>query len=149
MRVFSEKSMRELHGVNEKLVGVVAEALIISKVDFTVLDGNRTLDEQKIYVQNGVSHTMKSKHLDGLAVDLVPWVNGRLRWEQIPMCKIAEAMRVAGNQQGVKIKWGGNWHELTGTTEDPILLIQRYIETKIKNVQRPFVDAAHFELIAD
>ena len=73
-------SLKELNGVRPLLVGTIKRAITISKVDFTVHDGIRTVDEQRRYVAQGVSKTMKSKHLEGRAVDLVPWIDGKPRW---------------------------------------------------------------------
>lgn len=67
-------SERELVGVDAGLVRVVRRALGITACDFAVHDGIRTIEEQKRYVAQGVSKTMKSKHLEGKAVDLVPVV---------------------------------------------------------------------------
>ena len=69
-------SRRELVGVHPDLVRVVERAIEITRCDFTVHDGIRTVEEQKRHVANGFSKTMKSKHLEGRAVDLVPWIDG-------------------------------------------------------------------------
>ena len=50
-------------------------------VDFSIIEGVRTVEKQKQYVRQGVSKTMNSKHLpneDGLseAVDIFPYPNG-------------------------------------------------------------------------
>src|SRR3546814_15285791 len=66
--------------------------------------------EQQQHVANGTSQTMKSKHLDGLAVDLVPWV-GKPVWEWDRIYPIAFAMDQAATELGLasKIRWGGAW----------------------------------------
>src|SRR3546814_10917995 len=53
---------------------------------------------------------MKSKHLDGLAVDLVPW-GGKPVWEWDRIYPIAFAMDQAATELGLasKIRWGGAW----------------------------------------
>src|SRR3546814_1367694 len=60
--------------VKPELVATVKRAIEITIQDFTVFDGIRSVKEQQQHVANGTSQTMKSKHLDGLAVDLVPWL---------------------------------------------------------------------------
>ena len=65
------RSLRELKGVHPDIVRVVMRAIEISTQNFMVLDGLRTKKEQRKLVARGVSKTMRSYHLFGLAVDLV------------------------------------------------------------------------------
>ncbi|MDX1474690.1 MAG: M15 family peptidase, partial [Reinekea sp.] len=74
--VLGKKSLQELRGVDDSLVAVVKRAIELTSVDFSVHDGLRTLEEQKELVKKGASTTLSSKHIDGLAVDLVPYING-------------------------------------------------------------------------
>ena len=69
----SARSIRKLEGVEKDLVAVVMDAITLTKVDFGVTYGLRTLEEQKKLYESGRSQTMKSKHLDGRAVDLVAY----------------------------------------------------------------------------
>ena len=68
--------MSKLEGVDERMVAVVKHAITVSKQDFSVICGLRTIEEQRALVAKGASQTMKSKHLDGIAVDLMAYV----RW---------------------------------------------------------------------
>ena len=102
--VLGKSSLKELEGVTPKLVEVVKLAIQITTQDFTVYDGIRTLKEQEKYVKAGTSKTMKSKHLDGLAVDLVPWVNGKPVWDWNKIYPIVYAMDEAATQLGVANK---------------------------------------------
>ena len=117
------KSLAELQGVHTDLIAVVKRAIQITAQDFAVDDGIRTVQEQCEHVRRGASKTMNSKHLKqkdgyGHAVDLVPYINGQLRWEWRPIYAIAEAMRQAAGELGVVIHWGGfkGFARLTGTT---------------------------------
>ena len=67
----SQRSLDRLEGVDERMVAVVRHAITVTKTDFGVVQGLRTLQMQKELVAKGASQTMKSKHLDGLAVDLM------------------------------------------------------------------------------
>ncbi|EFF73919.1 hypothetical protein [Achromobacter piechaudii] len=91
----SAGSKKELLNVHEALVSVVERAVQISVQEFAVHDGIRTLAEQQKMVQSGASQTMDSRHLTGHAVDLVPYINGKLRWEWPPIYLIADAMRMS------------------------------------------------------
>ena len=113
-RVFSKRSEDNLKGVHPQLVAVVRRALQISDVDFTVVEGLRTPERQKQLVAQGASKTMNSRHLVGQAVDLYPYYSGSVQ-VQAPAIKyreIAQAMRVASSEQGVRITWGGDWSTL-------------------------------------
>ena len=109
MYQFSDKSFAHLVGVRPELVAVAALALARSPVDFGIIDGVRTIDEQKAYVAQGVSWTMASKHLDGRAIDIMAYVNGKGRWEPVLYEKIAPAFKSAAADAGVAIIWGGDW----------------------------------------
>ena len=59
-----------LEGVHPDLVKVVHRAAALSDIDFTVLEGLRTVARQKQLVKAGASKTMNSRHITGHAVDL-------------------------------------------------------------------------------
>jgi peptidoglycan LD-endopeptidase CwlK len=111
----SPRSLQRLEGVHPKLVNVVKAAIAISKVDFTVIEGVRSLEKQREYFLAGKSRTMKSKHLTGHAVDLAPIVDidgdGRaeLTWQEIHFLPINDAMVQAATNLGIQISWGGRW----------------------------------------
>ena len=102
-------SVSRLAGVHLDLVRVVKRAITISDVDFTVLEGVRTLERQEQLVAAGASKTMKSRHLSGHAVDLGALVEGKVRWDWPLYHKIAAAMKEAARLENVKLEWGGDW----------------------------------------
>ena len=141
------KSLKELQGVHADLVAVVHRALEISSQDFAVHDGIRTLAEQQQLVARGASTTLDSRHLSGHAVDLVPCLNGKLRWEWPPIYVIADAMRVAAVAAKVPLRWGGNWDvDFTASTEAPEDLVAAYVAARRRQGLRAFIDGPHFEL---
>lgn len=150
-----KKSLAELKGVHPDLVKVVKRAIAITKQDFTVYDGARTLAEQREYVRRKVSKTMKSRHLvqkDGLghAVDLVPWINGMARWEWGPIYEIAPAMAKAAAELGVQLIWGGAWDRRMDqypckTAKDAKAAVEAY---KVRHKGSDFIDGPHFQLAA-
>jgi len=105
-----QRSLERLEGVDERMVAVVKLAISISSADFTVLEGLRSIERQRELVAKGRSQTMKSKHLDGLAVDLGAYdsVTG-IRWEESAYFPIADAMQEAAKQVGVGLCWGAAW----------------------------------------
>ena len=138
--------------VHPDLVRVVKRAITITEQDFTVHDGGRTIKEQREYVRRGVSQTMKSNHLvqeDGYghAVDLVPYMNGKLRWELDPCCVIAFAMQQAAKDESVRIRWGGAWARLDNHCYNPVLMVEKYIARHRRQNRQPFIDAPHYEIV--
>ncbi len=146
-------SVRELEGVHSGLVHVAHKAIVLTDIDFTVHDGLRTMPEQREYVRTGVSKTLKSEHLPqeeddlGHAMDLVPFINGKLRWELEACYEIARAVRQAARDEGVAIRWGGCWQRLDDDVRDPALMVEEYVAKRRRQGRRPFVDAPHYELL--
>jgi len=106
---FSKRSLKNLEGVHPDLVRVVRRALELTEVDFVVVEGIRTLEKQRQYVESGASKTMNSRHLTGHAVDLIAWVDRTVNWSLIYYEKIAAAMKEAGSELGIPVEWGGDW----------------------------------------
>lgn len=129
----SKRSQKELIGVHPKLAFIVTEAISLTKQDFMVLDGIRTIEEQRKLVDRGVSRTMDSYHLYGLAVDLVAYVDGKLSWKEkyykeiaIAMNKAAEKHNINGIDWGYDLwKWDMAHFQLSG--QKPYYNIQKYI----------------------
>ena len=44
-----------------------------------------------------------SRHIAGHAVDLIPYINGKLRWEWNPICRIDDAVRLVAKEQVIPI----------------------------------------------
>ena len=114
----SQRSLSRLVGVNEDLVSVVKRAIEISEVDFMVVEGLRTKQRQEeLYAQGRtkpgriVTWTMKSKHIDGLAVDIAPCnKDGSINWNDLKMFdKMADAMFKAAKELNISIRWGRDW----------------------------------------
>ena len=144
----SKRSLSRLEGVDERLATVVKYAMSVTKQDFSVICGLRTMAEQKALVAKGASQTMKSKHLDGNAVDLMAYIDGG-RWELNLYDEIADAMKEGAEAAGVKLRWGAAWTiddlgEWDGTAENAM---NSYIDTRRSQSRRPFIDAPHFELM--
>lgn len=144
----SSRSLSRLEGVDENLVKVVKRAIEITKVDFGVIEGLRTVERQEKLVASGKSQTMKSKHIDGRAVDLMAYVDGSSCWELNVYDDIADAMKQAAIEHDVAIRWGCAWHisdirEWAGSMEEAMM---SYIDLRRSEGSRPFLDGPHFEL---
>ena len=146
----SQRSLDKLEGVDERLVAVVKHAITATKIDFGVIQGMRTIEMQKELVAKGASQTMKSKHLDGNAVDLMAYIGGRGSWELNVYDDLADAMNEGANAVGCKVRWGAAWHiddigSWGGTMEEAM---NAYIDLRRSQGRRPFIDGPHFELMA-
>lgn len=144
----SKRSQKELEGVKPELVKVVNRAIEITSIDFGVIQGLRTIQEQSQLVARGASQTMKSKHLTGEAVDVAAYIGSRISWEMSLYDNIADAFKVAAIEQDVKLRWGAAWHiadlrEWDGTMQDAM---DEYIDLRRSQGRRPFIDGPHFEL---
>ncbi|CCO44660.1 conserved hypothetical protein [Vibrio nigripulchritudo SOn1] len=104
-----KRSRQHLVGVHPDLVRVVERAINITSVDFTVLEGLRTIERQRRLLSSGASTTLRSRHLTGHAVDLGAWVDGTVDWSWPLYYKIADAMKQAAEELRIPIEWGGDW----------------------------------------
>lgn len=118
MYKLSKRSKDNLIDVHPTLVSVVNRALEISRVDFAVIEGVRSLArQQELYAQGRtapgpiVTWTLNSRHFKdasgyGKAVDLLP-VTG---WDDKEgFNSVAAAMFAAAKELGVTIRWGADW----------------------------------------
>jgi peptidoglycan L-alanyl-D-glutamate endopeptidase CwlK len=110
----SASSLAKLDHVHPDLIKVVKKVAEISTIDFTVMEGTRSVAQQKLNVAKGVSTTMNSRHIpgkDGLAhaVDLVPIVGGKVSWDWAVYNKFSPIVKQAAKLVGVPLEWGGDW----------------------------------------
>ena len=103
------RSKQRLEGIHSDLVKVVELAIGLTEVDFTVLEGMRTLTRQKELVKRGASTTLNSRHLTGHAVDIGAYVDGEVRWDWPLYHRMAIAMKQAALELKVDLEWGGDW----------------------------------------
>ena len=146
----SKRSKDRLEGVDERLVQVVERAIELTDIDFGVICGLRTEEEQAELVASGASKTMKSKHIDGHAVDLMAYTkDGRACWEISVYDNIAEAVRTAAIELEVPIRWGGAWtvSDIREWRQSMAKANMEYINTRRHEGKRPFIDGPHFELM--
>jgi len=111
MYTLGPRSRAKLRGVHPDLVKVVERAIEMTLIDFTVLEGLRTLSRQQALVEAGASQTMKSRHLTGHAVDIGAWVDNQVDWSWPLYTKLAATMKEAAKLVNVPIEWGGDWKE--------------------------------------
>jgi peptidoglycan L-alanyl-D-glutamate endopeptidase CwlK len=151
----SRHSLDRLEGIDDGLQAVVKMAITLSRTDFGVVQGMRTIEQQKELVAKGASQTMKSKHLEGKAFDIMAFINGRASWELSVYDDLADAIKEAAIQLNVPICWGAAWataempypmdiRKWEGTMEEAM---NAYIDLRRSQSRRPFIDGPHFERI--
>jgi len=140
MYKFGKRSLDNLVGVHPYLVQAVHDVMALQVMDFSVVDGLRSIEQQKKLYDKGYSKTMNSKHLrqsDGFghAVDLYPYpidmnrVNAGNSTELVRFGVLSGLMVSCARNNGVIIKWGADW-DMDGKTLD-----------------HSFTDMPHFELV--
>lgn len=150
-------SILRLQQVHPDLVSVVERAIVVTEVDFTVLEGARTTVRQTELLASGATTTMASRHIppaDGLsrAVDLGGLVGGKVRWDWSLYFTIAQAMRQASIELNIPLEWGGVWDKCMSeyedcTEESLAYIVRKKAEYKKKGLKKvPFVDGPHFQL---
>jgi peptidoglycan L-alanyl-D-glutamate endopeptidase CwlK len=72
---------------------------------FTIGEVERTLYQQRRYVEQGKSWTLDSNHLKKKAGHLNVWIDGELTWEKEDLQFIGDYWESLDE----KNQWGGNW----------------------------------------
>ncbi|WP_309646607.1 M15 family metallopeptidase [Phenylobacterium sp.] len=106
---FGKRSLDRLQGVHPDLVRVMKRAISCSTLDFSIIEGMRTLATQKKYFAAGATRTMNSRHLTGHAVDVAPYVDGVIRWDWPLYYEMAKVIKKAAAEEKVPVQWGGDW----------------------------------------
>lgn len=121
---FSHTSKNRLTGLRPELIDVNYRALSYGLLDFTVVSGVRTLEQQRDFYAQGrtkpgkiVTWTMNSRHFlqsDGYghAYDVAPYYNGAIQWNDIEASNFLATLHLrAALELGVSLEWGGHWPE--------------------------------------
>jgi len=124
---FSQTSLDRMKGVDQRLIDIAHKALSISAVDFGIpqYGGIRTGKEQGwLYSEEKTKLdglVKRSKHQDGLALDVFAYVDGKASWKEEHLTAVADAFKESAKAMDIKIEWGGDWQN--------------------------FVDMPHFEIV--
>ncbi len=131
MPKYGQTSESRLESVRSRSVKAVFRQ-VVRFFDNTIpkYGGMRTIDEQIMLVNRGSSKTLQSKHLDGLALDALPYP---VRWprqlnpDENGMVQLETAKAYAkdlgrfyyfggyvlgtADCMGVRLRWGGDWDD--------------------------------------
>jgi peptidoglycan L-alanyl-D-glutamate endopeptidase CwlK len=106
----TSRSLKALKGVHPDLVAVTKRAAEIMPNGFIITEGLRSKERQRELFAKGLSKTMNSRHLVGLAVDFAPLLDdGSVTWKWPAFPPVAAAFAQAAKELKTPIVWGGSW----------------------------------------
>lgn len=109
MATLGTKELTMLAGAHPDLQRLVKAAFPLIPGEARVIEVRRTIERQKQLVAQGASKTMKSRHLTGHAVDIVPLENGKVSWRWPLFWPIVEAMEKTSKRLGIPHEAGARW----------------------------------------
>lgn len=126
MASFSKRSRDSMNGIHPELVRLMDLSIRNTPVDFTITEGVRTVRrQQELYAQgrtkpgnivtnvdgvNKISNHQPKPDGYGHAVDLYPYVNGRVQVNDVANLKrIADHIKAVARLHGIRMEWGGDW----------------------------------------
>ena len=104
--------------VHPDLVAIARLALVLSPVDFSVLEGLRNTAQEAQHVADGTSQTLHSRHLPNkqgwaCAIDVAAYVDGHIVWGPVSLyAQIGQAFKDAAGSLKLHVEWGGDWYSL-------------------------------------
>lgn len=98
------------------LARAVKDFINDTPLDFCIINngGYRTAELQNKLYKKGNSecdgYEKLSKHQSGLAVDLIPWINGKPTWDKISCFYLAGAFMAYCKRMDIPITSGADWN---------------------------------------
>ena len=136
---FGSRSRKQLDSCDPRLVEIAERALSYGVMDFSVIEGYRSIARQQALYNEGRSKidgvTRKGRHNEypSQAMDLLPYpseVNGVNVWEDRQRLSVlAGLIYAAAAEEGIAIRWGGDW------------------DGDGNNADSTFHDMPHFEIV--
>ncbi len=102
------KSLNALHSKFKPLAEQLIANANAAGLNIVIIETTRTLAQHQENLKNGASRAKRSKHIDGLAIDIAPkvllviknWAPHDLRWD---------ILGEVGKKLG--LVWGGDWKD--------------------------------------
>lgn len=98
-----------LVGVDARLVELVERLADVSPIPFKITEGVRTPERQKQLFAEKKTKTLKSRHITGHAVDIVPLVGGRPSWEWRHYTPVVKTAKKIAAEMNVRVVFGYDW----------------------------------------
>lgn len=117
---WSSRSRKMLATVHPDLRILATAALAKSPYDFGIAyptGGKRSIEMQKELIKKGASKLLNSRHLHGMAIDIVVYdENGRYTEKEKYYREVERvAFKQASIETGIPYRWGGNWIDFIDT----------------------------------
>ena len=119
MYSFGKRSRENLRTAHPDLIKVAEKALSWGVMDFSVIEGHRSVErQQELYADgksqlDGVHKFSKHNAVPSNAIDIMPYpavINGVNVWQdKHRWCQLSGFMMAAAADLGIKITWGGDW----------------------------------------
>ena len=106
---FGTKSAERLAQVHPDLQKVFNEAIKDSPFDFSITQGLRTKEQQKVLFDAGKSQTMNSRHLTGKAVDIAVIRDGEVTWDLRYYRIVTDHIKQVAKELDIPIVCGIDW----------------------------------------
>jgi len=117
---FGRRSKQALSNVDQQLVKLCEE--VIQHIDFSVIEGHRSLERQKELFDEGNSNidgvTEKGNHnyTPSRAVDVVPYKRGTNPFDgteraELEYYRLNREFQRASRKLGLAVTWGGTWND--------------------------------------
>lgn len=107
--MLTERSEKALIGVHPDLVAVVRLADQLLPGGFILTEGMRTKERQRELFARGLSKTLNSRHLYGLAVDFAPLLDGEVTWKTPAFLPVIKAFKQAAAELKIPVVSGSEW----------------------------------------
>jgi peptidoglycan L-alanyl-D-glutamate endopeptidase CwlK len=115
---FSQRSKDNLKEVDTRLVKLCYE--VIQHIDFTVIEGFRSIErQQRLYTDglsqvDGIQYLSKHNYKPALAIDVIPYEKGHNPFDgsdksELMFYRLYREFQVASNKLNIPIEWGGFW----------------------------------------
>ena len=123
---FGATSIKYLNFVDKRLKILAEKVLSISPIDFLITEGLRTKEKQEQLYKTGKSKTLKSKHLEGKAIDII---GHKEQYKTSKDIYILIGLFIAvAKQLNINIRVGALWN--TNSTIDNNFIDAYHIELK-------------------
>mgnify|MGYP006785181147 CR=1 FL=1 len=111
----NERSLKALVGVHPDIFAVTKRAAEIMPGGFIITEGMRTKERQRELFAKGLSKTLNSRHLYGLAVDFAPLIDTdgdgdkEVTWKTPAFLPVIKAFKQAAKELNIPIVSGSEW----------------------------------------
>ena len=109
---FGIRSLKNLTGVHPDLVKLMQESIKNSPYDFAIIEGLRSPERQREMYNTGKSQTLLGRHIEGMAIDLMVYVDGKGTWLNKYYNELSTHIKTVALSLNIPIIYGGDWRSI-------------------------------------